>query len=197
MLGLLVLGVLVPLYNVAGTEDTIATVANCTNTGDSSVGTNCSLTFTSTRLTASADLTVSSTDGTFATSNSSNQASFNLSTNNYTGYILTLTGSSSTTTLKDNVSNNTLDSITTNTTLENFSANNATGKANNNKWGIMPSSYKSNNSITSNNTTTFFPSPSSSNTITMDETTTANSSNAKSYTISLGVRADFTKTAGT
>ncbi|MBQ6375816.1 hypothetical protein IJJ37_02730, partial [Candidatus Saccharibacteria bacterium] len=57
--------------------------------------------------------------------------------------------------------------------------------------------YKSNNSITSNNTTTFFPSPSSTNTITMDETSTANASSAKSYTIGLGVRADYTKTAGT
>ena len=199
LFGLLLLSIMIPLYNVTGVEDIMATTTPCTNTGDSSVGTNCSLTFTSTRLTASADLTVSSTDGTFATSNSSNQASFNLSTNNYTGYILTLTGSSSTTTLKDNVSNNTLDSISSNITLTDFSADNATGKANNNKWGIMPSSYKSNNSITSNNTTTFFPSPSSTNTITMDETTSANSGSgqAKSYTIGLGVRADYTKTAGT
>ncbi|MBQ6375803.1 hypothetical protein IJJ37_02660, partial [Candidatus Saccharibacteria bacterium] len=188
---------MIPLYNVTGVEDIMATTTPCTNTGDSSVGTNCSLTFTSTRLTASADLTVNSTDGTFASSSSSDQASFSLSTNNYTGYILTLTGSSSTTTLKDNVSNNTLDSISSNITLTDFSADNATGKANNNKWGIMPSSYKSNNSITSNNTTTFFPSPSSTNTITMDETSTANASSAKSYTIGLGVRADYTKTAGT
>ncbi|MBQ6375555.1 hypothetical protein IJJ37_01310, partial [Candidatus Saccharibacteria bacterium] len=197
LFSLLLLTIIIPLYNVTGVEDIMATTTPCTNTGDSSVGTNCSLTFTSTRLTASADLTVSSTDGTFATSNSSNQASFNLSTNNYTGYILTLTGSSSTTTLKDNVSNNTLDSISSNITLTDFSADNATGKANNNKWGIIPSSYKTGNTVTDNNTTTFFPSPSSANTITMDETTTANSSNAKSYTIGLGVRADYTKTAGT
>ena len=199
LFSLLLLTIIIPLYNVTGVEDIMATTTPCTNTGDSSVGTNCLLTFTSTRLTASADLTVSSTDGTFASSSSSSQASFSLSTNNYTGYVLTLTGSSSTTTLKDNVSNNTLDSISSNITLTDFSANNATGKANNNKWGIIPSSYKSNNSITSNNTTTFFPSPSSTNTITMDETTSANSGSgqAKSYTIGLGVRADYTKTAGT
>ncbi|MBQ6375921.1 hypothetical protein IJJ37_03265, partial [Candidatus Saccharibacteria bacterium] len=199
LFSLLLLTIIIPLYNVTGVEDIMATTTPCTNTGDSSVGTNCSLTFTSTRLTASADLTVSSTDGTFASSSSSNNAAFTLSTNNYTGYILTLTGSSSATTLKDNVSNNTLDSISSNITLTDFSANNATGKANNNKWGIIPSSYKSNNSITSNNTTTFFPSPSSTNTITMDETTSANSGSgqAKSYTIGLGVRADYTKTAGT
>ena len=197
LFSLLLLTIIIPLYNVTGVEDIMATTTPCTNTGDSSVGTNCSLTFTITRLSASADLTVSSTDGTFASSSSSNNAAFTLSTNNYTGYILTLTGSSSATTLKDNVSNNTLDSISSNTTLTDFSADNATGKANNNKWGIIPSSYKTGNTVTNNNTTTFFPSPSSTNTITMDETTTANSSNAKSYTIGLGVRADYTKTAGT
>ncbi|MBQ6375935.1 hypothetical protein IJJ37_03345, partial [Candidatus Saccharibacteria bacterium] len=105
LFSLLLLTIIIPLYNVTGVEDIMATTTPCTNTGDSSVGTNCSLTFTSTRLTASADLTVSSTDGTFASSSSSNNAAFTLSTNNYTGYILTLTGSSSTTTLKDNVSN--------------------------------------------------------------------------------------------
>ncbi|MBQ6375998.1 hypothetical protein IJJ37_03695, partial [Candidatus Saccharibacteria bacterium] len=119
-----------------------------------------------------------------------------LSTNNYTGYTLTLAGSSTTTTL-NTTGGDTLSSITANTTATDFSADNATGKANNNKWGIMPSSYKSNNSITSNNTTTYLPSPSSSNTITMDETSTANASSAKVYTIGLGVRADYTKTAGT
>ncbi|MBQ6375804.1 hypothetical protein IJJ37_02665, partial [Candidatus Saccharibacteria bacterium] len=163
LFSLLLLTIIIPLYNVTGVEDIMATTTPCTNTGDSSVGTNCSLTFTSTRLTASADLTVSSTDGTFASSNSSNQASFSLSTNNYTGYTLTLAGSSTTTTL-NTTGGDTLSSITTNTTATDFSADNATGKANNNKWGIIPSSYKANNTITSNNTTTFFPSPSSSNT---------------------------------
>ncbi|MBQ6375698.1 hypothetical protein IJJ37_02105, partial [Candidatus Saccharibacteria bacterium] len=125
----------------------MATTTPCTNTGDSSVGTNCSLTFTSTRLTASADLTVSSTDGTFASSNSSNNAAFTLSTNNYTGYTLTLVGSSTTTTL-NTTGGDTLSSITTNTTATDFSADNATGKANNNKWGIMPSSYEPANIMT-------------------------------------------------
>ncbi|MBQ6375817.1 hypothetical protein IJJ37_02735, partial [Candidatus Saccharibacteria bacterium] len=119
-----------------------------------------------------------------------------LSTNNYTGYTLTLAGSSTTTTL-NTTGGDTLSSITANTTATDFSADNATGKANNNKWGIMPSSYKTGNTVTNNNATTFFPSPSSSNTITMDETSTANASSAKSYTIGLGVRADYTKTAGT
>ena len=198
LFSLLLLTIIIPLYNVTGVEDIMATTTPCTNDGDGAIGTNCSLTFTSTRLTASADLTVSSTDGTFASSSSSNNAAFTLSTNNYTGYALTLAGSSTTTTL-NTTGGDTLSSITTNTTATDFSANNATGKANNNKWGIMPSSYKSNNSITSNNTTTFFPSPSSTNTITMDETTSANSGSgqAKSYTIGLGVRADYTKTAGT
>ncbi|MBQ3348305.1 hypothetical protein IJG90_02185, partial [Candidatus Saccharibacteria bacterium] len=57
LFSLLLLTIIIPLYNVTGVEDIMATTTPCTNTGDSSVGTNCLLTFTSTRLTASADLT--------------------------------------------------------------------------------------------------------------------------------------------
>ena len=198
LFGLLLLSIIIPLYNVTGVEDTTATVSACSNSGDGNYGTNCSITFTSTRLTAAADLTVSSTDGNFASSTNSSNAAFSISTDNYTGYTLALTGSSTTTTL-NTTSGDTLSSITSNATSSDFSTNPQTGGLEdyNNKWGIMPSSYKSGNTITSNNTTTYLPSPSSTNTITMDETSTASSSSAKAYTISLGVRADYSKPAGT
>ncbi|MBQ6375793.1 hypothetical protein IJJ37_02610, partial [Candidatus Saccharibacteria bacterium] len=46
LFSLLLLTIIIPLYNVTGVEDIMATTTPCTNTGDSSVGTNCSLTFT-------------------------------------------------------------------------------------------------------------------------------------------------------
>ena len=46
-----------------------------------------------TNATASVDLTVASTNGTFASGSVSNEASFSVTTNNYTGYTLSISAS--------------------------------------------------------------------------------------------------------
>ena len=135
------------------------------------------------RNTASVDLSVNSTSGTFAKSTAGTEASFNVSTNNYTGYTLTINAPDDTGNL---VSSNEdiLSSIPTSMTEESF--NNST---NNGKWGYKPSYYNSETN------TSFLPSP-TTNATTIDSTSTANTT-AKSYTLGLAARADYTTPAGT
>ena len=136
------------------------------------------LTFTSNTSSTSASLSVSNTSGSFTTSSSN--ASFSIETNNATGYTLNLKTSNNTTTLSDG-NNHTIPSIETSKTASNFT---------NNAWGLLPSKYNG-----TANTTNYYPA--SSNGFTMDTTSSSNTGNANTYTVGLGLKADYTIPAGT
>ena len=136
------------------------------------------LTFTSNTSSTSASLSVSNSSGSFATSSSN--ASFSIETNNATGYTLNIKTGNDTTTLSDG-NNHTIPSIETSKTASNFT---------NNTWGLLPSKYEG-----SNNTTNYYPA--SSNGFTMDTTSSSNTGNANTYTVGLGLKADYTIPAGT
>ena len=173
LLSLLVLAILCPIYLIPDTSEAA--------THDATPAT---LNYTSIRSTASVSLDVSSVSGSFATSGSNETASFSLSTNNATGYTLNLKTSGDDTSLTDstnsNASTNHLDIINATKTAESFS---------NNTWGLLPSKY---NGIA--NTTNYYPASNAG--FTMDETNAANSTD-NTYTIGLGVKADFTMPTGT
>ena len=140
--------------------------------------------------TASVDLAVSSSDGAFATSSESNKASFSIITNNYTGYTLTISAPDDNGTLVNG--NDSLTSIGSNLTASEFNTT-----SNNGKWGWMPNVYQSNDKIIDNtgSNAVYLPSPTTTAT-TLDVTNSANAT-AKDYSISLGARADYTKSNGT
>ena len=180
----LLFAVFVPVYN--RTDSASATAGTPTAS---------TLTFTSTNPVASVSLAMGSPTGTFATSSSSEKAAFSISTNNYTGYILTMTSTGSNTTLTDGSSHN-ISTISSSTTAAVFSADSAAGQALNNRWGYIPSYYNS-----AANTTTYYPAPTSMNAATLRTTSSANSANgvdnADDYTIGLGFRADYNSPSGT
>ena len=186
---LLLTAIVCPIYLIPNyTEATTGTATAST------------LTFTGTNLVASASLTVDSPTGTFTTSTTNQKATFSISTNNYTGYTLTMKSSGNTTTLSDNNSN-TITTISSSTTATNFASSDATGQALNNKWGYIPNYYNATGSNPATNTTNYYPAPTSTNIATLRTTSSANSadgtSNADDYTIGLGVRADYTSPSGT
>lgn len=178
MLLVLIVSTIIPIYYKPVTAE--ATVGTATES---------TLTFTSTRSAASVTLAVSSADGTFATSTNEQKASFSISTNNYTGYTLTLKSGGNVTAL-DN-SGTTISTIGATTDYDTFTANTAAGKALNNKWGIIPNYYNS-----AVNTENYYPAPTSTNAITLRTTSSANIDNADDYTIGLGLRADYTNPSG-
>ena len=159
------------------------------------------ITFTSTKLLASVNLTVDSTLGTFATSTSEEKASFSISTNNYTGYTLTLRSASADTSLTNGtgVNAHTLSAISLPTTGSTFASNNSAGQMLNNKWGYIPNYYNATGTSPTINTTNYYP-LTTNNTVTLRTTSVANSSNgidnADNYTIGLGIRADYTNPSG-
>ena len=136
------------------------------------------ITFTSNTSSTSASLSVSNTSGSFVSSSSN--ASFSIETNNATGYTLNIKTSNDATTLSDG-NNHTIPSIETSKTASNFT---------NNAWGLLPSKYNG-----TNNTTNYYPA--SSNGFTMDTTSSSNTGNANTYTVGLGLKADYTIPAGT
>ncbi len=153
------------------------------------------ITFNIVKPTASVYLAVSSKNGTFATSNESEKAQFSISTNNYSGYTLTLKSNSNNTNLTNNHEGS-INTLPSSTTYELFSSPEVTGQTLNNRWGYIPSYY---NSIS--NTTNYYPSPADNHAVIINSTVAANSadgiSNADDYTIGLGVRVNYTKSAGT
>ena len=140
-----------------------------------------SLSFSASSNTASVtlDLTGSSVSGGSFVSSSSN-ASFSIETNNATGYTLNIKTGNDTTTLSDG-NNHTIPSIETSKTASNFT---------NNTWGLLPSKHEG-----SNNTTNYYPASSAG--FTMDTTNSSNTGNANTYTVGLGLKADYTIPAGT
>jgi len=141
-----------------------------------------SLTLDVTSSVASVDLTVDSSTGTFASSDTN--AAFSVTTNNFTGYTLSISADEDTGLLSDDESN-TLSSIPAAISEETFSASANTSY--NGMWGYRPSKY---NSVANTN---YLPAPTTTAS-TLDVTSAANTT-ANNYTIALGARADFTKPA--
>ena len=143
---------------------------------------------------ANLDITPNNANGTFATSTSSEIASFNVTTNNYTGYILSISASDDDGELIDNNTLNTLNSITSITDADTFA--NDTTSTYKNKWGIKPSKYVESGVVIDNTiSNNYLPAPTTTPTI-LDETNTANTT-ANNYTIALGAKIDYTKPSGT
>ena len=152
--------------------------------------------------TASVALTVNSSTGTFSQSSSSEMAKFGVTTNNYTGYNLSIIGSDDTKQLINNTTSTALDSITSSIDSSTFS--NPANTSYNGKWGYKPSKYNSTDN------TSFRPAPTTSGS-TIDNTIAANTKKSTAtgdtvnctnydcneYTIALGARADMGVKAGT
>ena len=134
---------------------------------------------------ANLDFTTISSTGTFASSSAEDIAKFTVTTNNYTGYTLTLAGNDDTGQLNNISAGAALDSIATSgIESSSFSTN---------EWGYLPSKYNS-----EANTTKYYSAPTTSDADTLDVTNAANASNTPNeYTISLGAKVDYSKPAGT
>ena len=120
--------------------------------------------------------------GSFATTSGNGDIRFSVTTDNYTGYNLAIRGTK--TTIDDNTNNfNALESAVT---AEQFAATANTQL--NNRWGYKPNLYDS--AANSN----YYGLTTSNATL---DTTSAPNSTAKSYTLSLGARADIQMPSGT
>lgn len=144
-----------------------------------------SLTLNVTGDTASVELDVNSTDGTFASSSSDNSAAFSVVTNNFSGYTLSISGSDNDGKLYDTTKKYFLEPLTSAVSEADFSSTSSL----NGKWGYKPSKF---NSIANNN---YLPAPTTTAS-TLDTTSVANPT-ANNYTISLGLRADYGTAANT
>ena len=131
---------------------------------------------------ASVDLTVNSSNGTFATSASNDEASFSVVTNNYTGYTLSISADDNTGELVNGEES--LSSIESAISASTFDSSTYNGL-----WGYKPSK------LNSTENTNYLPSPTTEAT-TLDVTNAANNE-ANAYTIGLGARTDYTKPNGT
>ena len=169
LLIILSIGIFIPF---SYTEERVDAITDLT--GDPSV------TMTSTKNTASVTIDPSST-GVFATTSGNGDIVFSVSTTNYTGYELYV--HSTTTTLDKGASS--ILSLASGVTAEQFS--NGSNTTLNNRWGYKPSFY---NSVANNK---YYGSSTSA--VVLDRTSAANTT-AKSYTISLGARADDTIPSG-
>ncbi|MBQ8156578.1 hypothetical protein IJ101_02210 [Candidatus Saccharibacteria bacterium] len=149
-----------------------------------------SITLDITNSVASVDLTVTSSDGTFATSSAEDKAAFSITTDNYTGYTLSISAADDAGTLLNG--SNSLDSIASNLTEAEFNTS-----ANNGKWGYKPNKFYASNEVVDNtgDNAVFLSSPTTEAT-TLDVTNAANNE-ANEYDIALGARTDYSKPNGT
>ena len=139
------------------------------------------LAFNSTSNTASVVLNVDNPSGTFNSSaNDGTNASFSISTNNATGYTVSLKVDDNGATSLSNGTDSISTISTAGITADNFATN---------TWGILPSKYNS-----ANNTMNYYPA--STTGFIMDETSAANAT-ANNYTVGLGIKTDFTTPTGT
>ncbi len=129
-----------------------------------------------------------SAGGTFG---ESGNATLSITTDNYTGYKLSLNMGDGTSLLNEN--DDEITSISSAISNQTFS----TSSTYNNKWGIKPNQYISNSGGTDTvvNNTDFLPAPSEQGLV-IDKTSAANST-ANTYTLSFGARVDTTLPAGT
>lgn len=144
-----------------------------------------SLTLSVTGDTASVELDVNSTDGTFASSSAANSASFSVVTNNFSGYTLSISGSDNDGKLYDTTKKYFLEPLTSAVSEADFSSTSSL----NGKWGYKPSKF---NSAANTN---YLPAPTTTAS-TLDTTSVANAT-ANDYTISLGLRANYGTAANT
>ena len=157
------------------------------------------LTMTTGQTSANLDIAPISANGTFATTTSTDFASFDIVTNNYTGYTLKLLGNDATGELTNASYGDTIDSVSTITSETDFSTNSTYT----NQWGIKPSKYVNSGTVIDNTTANnYLPAPidtgvSATTTEILMDTTTAANTTANNYTIGLGVRVDYTKPTGT
>ena len=138
-------------------------------------------TFVSNNSTASVSIILNDSSS-FSTSSGATDASFSISTNNYTGYTLAVR---STKTTLDN-GGNSFQSISSPVSEEQFA--NPSNTALDNHWGYKPNFY---NSLENTN---YLAAPSTTASV-LDSTTVANST-AKNYTISIGARANINTPTG-
>lgn len=136
---------------------------------------------------ASVELDVNSNTGTFASSTTDNSATFSVITNNFSGYTLSIAGSDDEGKLYDSTKQNALSSLTSATSETDFSSTSNTSL--NGQWGYKPNKF---NSVANDN---YLPAP-TTEASTLDKTAVANTT-ANNYSISLGLRADYTTTADT
>ena len=160
------------------------------------------ITMTSSASTASVNLTPRDGSGTFASSSASEQAAFNVATNNVSGYELSVKADDDTKQLINNTTSTALDSITS--VIDSSTFSNPANTSYNGKWGYVPSKYNSTDNAS------FRPAPTTTNS-TLDKTTIANTKKSTAtgdtvdctnydcneYTIALGARADMGVKAGT
>lgn len=146
-----------------------------------------SLTLNVSQSAASVELDVNSNTGTFASSSSDNSAIFSVTTNNFSGYTLTISGNDDEGKLYDSTKQNFLTSLANATSETDFSSTSNTNL--NGQWGYKPSKF---NSAVNDN---YLPAP-TTEASTLDKTSVANTT-ANDYSISLGLRADYTTTADT
>ena len=131
----------------------------------------------------------------FTLSTATNTSSYDVTTDNISGYTIKLTAADDAQTLV-NVADNTktLSSITSPIEQTNFIKTNPSLV---NRWGIKPNKYyDATSSTTIDNTTTILPAPTTSGTI-LDVTSTANPTTANNYSIALGAMVDGNKSSGT
>lgn len=129
-----------------------------------------------------------SAGGTFG---ESNNATLSITTDNYTGYQLSLNMGDGTSLLNEN--DDAITSISSAISNQTFS----TSSTYNNKWGIKPNQYISSSGGTDTvvSNTNFLPAPSGQGLV-IDKTSAANSI-ANTYTFSFGSRVDMSLPAGT
>ena len=148
-----------------------------------------SLSIISSKDTASVDITPTSKDGTFAISAAADQAEFSVTTDNLTGYSVTLLGSDTSGQLVNNITGDTLDTITSNTTESDFRTGSASTYAN--KWG-----YRLN--VNNTTTTDFMAAPTTNTAKTIYSTNAPNTTGTSdNFTLALGARVDYEKQTGT
>ena len=110
-----------------------------------------SLTLNVSNSAASVELDVNSNTGTFASSTTDNSAAFSVTTNNFSGYTLTISGNDDEGKLYDSTKQNFLTSLANATSETDFSSTSNTNL--NGQWGYKPSKF---NSLDNNN---YLPAP--------------------------------------
>jgi len=176
--------------------DTVDDASATTGAANSSTTT---LTLSFGHSTASVTATAIDANGTFISSDANGKAAFTVSTNNYTGYELSIVGSDDTGNLStvpvSGGDPETISSISEITSATDFSVSSASSL--NNKWGFAPSKYINGSNVVVDNTganQVFLPAPTTTPTQ-LDKTTSANATDNE-YTLSLGVRVDYTTPSG-
>ena len=142
---------------------------------------------------ASLDFLPADLNGAFATSSDNSLVRFSVTTNNSTGYTLTLAGKNNTKQLITINNNAAMDSIIA---AEGIDAATFDTETYNNKWGYIPSKYNSEDNTTPT-TRKYYESPTTTDVATLDVTNSANITNTSNeYSIGLGARVNYEQLAG-